>query len=106
MTEAGRDRSELKSPSTSQKRLASSKQTEMSRSGLGSPIERASTLSTSTELGSGSWKISQYERNPPAEDSDEGAAFHLCILIHQACKLDIYQDSPTQPALGMTMCMW
>ena len=64
-------------PSTSQKRMSSSghqlELTPSGRSALGSPIDRASTLSTSTELGGSSWRISQYERNPPAEDGDLGA---------------------------------
>ncbi|BDA42606.1 probable CSC1-like protein ERD4 at C-terminar half [Coccomyxa sp. Obi] len=71
----GKAPSQLVGPaSASQKQMSSSEsRLDLSpgASGIGSPIERASTLSTSTELGSSSWKISKYERNPP-EGTDEG----------------------------------
>ncbi len=69
--------------SASQKRMSGSghllELSPSGRSALGSPIDRASTLSTSTELGSSSLKISQYERNPPAEDGDLGESNSLIM---------------------------
>lgn len=73
--DAGKAQSQLVCPASASQKQLSSSNTRLDLSpgvsGVGSPIERASTLSTSTELGSYAWKISKYERNPP-EEADEG----------------------------------